>query len=338
MTASHFSVPELPEDDRSTLTVLPVDGRMLTRPEFFGLADVPAEMEWFANIDNPQTRRAYQSDMRDFMGFSGIAAPPEFRIVTRSHVIAWRKSLEERALSASTIRRKLAALSSLFEYLCEKNAVSFNPVKGAKRPPVESYEGKTPALGDHQARALLAAPDVSTLKGKRDAAMLSVFLFHGLRREELVKLKVRDVHLRRGVLHLRVHGKGGKLRHLPLHPATSEAVDVYLEAAGHRADGGTALFRSMYRADVGSNGSSLKGITTDGVYSLLAKYAKLAKIDVQGFGPHSLRATAATNALDHEADIAKVQELLGHSNIATTKLYDRRRSRPEDSATFRIAY
>lgn len=338
MKASHLPVPDLPEKNGHDLVVTERDGRMLTRPEFFGLADVPAEMEWFANIDNAQTRRAYQSDMRDFMGFSGVAVPTEFRIVTRSHVIAWRKSLEERTLSASTIRRKLAALSSLFEYLCEKNAVNFNPVKGAKRPPVESYEGKTPALGDHQARALLAAPDVSTLKGKRDAAMLSVFLFHGLRREELCNLKVRDVHLRRGVLHLRVHGKGGKLRHLPLHPATAEAVDVYLEAAGHRAEAATALFRSMYRADVGSNGSSLKGITPDGVYSLLAKYAKLAKIDVQGFGPHSLRATAATNALDHEADIAKVQELLGHSNIQTTKLYDRRRSRPEDSATFRIAY
>jgi site-specific recombinase XerD len=338
MTASHLSVPELPEDSGHELTVLPVDGRMLTRPEFFGLADVPAEVEWFANIDNAQTRRAYQSDMRDFMGFSGIAAPSEFRIVTRSHVIAWRKSLEERTLSASTIRRKLAALSSLFEYLCEKNAVNFNPVKGAKRPPVESYEGKTPALGDHQARALLAAPDASTLKGKRDAAMLSVFLFHGLRREELCKLKVRDVHLRRGVLHLRVHGKGGKLRHLPLHPATAEAVDIYLEAAGHRAEATTALFRSMHRADVGSTGSSLKGITTDGVYSLLAKYAALAKIDMQGFGPHSLRATAATNALDHEADIAKVQEWLGHANIATTRIYDRRRSRPEDSPTFKVSY
>ncbi|MGV7244759.1 site-specific integrase, partial [Caballeronia sp. M23-90] len=92
------------------------------------------------------------------MMFSGIQQPNEFRIVTRSHVLAWRKTLEHRALSGATIRRKLAALSSLFEYLCEKNAVDFNPVKGAKRPRVDSNEGKTPALGDHQARALLDAP------------------------------------------------------------------------------------------------------------------------------------------------------------------------------------
>jgi integrase len=58
----------------------------------------------------------------------------------------------------------------------------------------------------------------------------------------------------------------------------------------------------------------------------------------EGFGVHSLRATAATNALDHEADIAKVQEWLGHANISTTRLYDRRKSRPEDSPTFKVQY
>jgi integrase len=57
-----------------------------------------------------------------------------------------------------------------------------------------------------------------------------------------------------------------------------------------------------------------------------------------GFGVHSLRATAATNALDHEADIAKVQEWLGHANIATTRLYDRRKTRHEDSPTFKVEY
>jgi site-specific recombinase XerD len=135
------------------------------------------------------------------MSFTAITRPEDFRIVTRAHVLAWRKVLEDRALSGATIRRKLAALSSLFEYLCEKNAVDFNPVKGAKRPKVESNEGKTSALGDHQARMLLDAPDPTTLKGKRDRALLSVLLYHGLRREELCQLKVRDIHARRGVLH-----------------------------------------------------------------------------------------------------------------------------------------
>ncbi|MFT0175010.1 tyrosine-type recombinase/integrase [Paraburkholderia mimosarum] len=292
---------------------------------------MPPEAEWFANLDNPRTRRAYQADLRDFMDFTTISRPEDFRIVTRAHVLAWRKVLEDRALSGATIRRKLAALSSLFEYLCEKNAVDFNPVKGAKRPKVESNEGKTPALGDHQARTLLDAPDPGSLKGKRDRALLSVLLYHGLRREELCQLKVRDIHARRGVLHLRIHGKGNKLRYLPLHAGSAERIHAYLEVAGHGETPNAPLFQPARR-------KTHAALTADGVYKIVLAYAAGAKINVQGLGVHSLRATAATNALEHEADIARVQEWLGHANIATTRIYDRRRSRPEDSPTFRVSY
>ncbi|HZZ01339.1 tyrosine-type recombinase/integrase [Paraburkholderia sp.] len=305
--------------------------RPLTAAEFHQLAAVPAEAEWFANLDNPQTRRAYQTDLQDFMGFAGIWQPDEFRIVTRAHVLAWRKVLETRALSGATIRRKLAALSSLFEYLCERNAVDFNPVKGAKRPKVDSNQGRTPALGDHQARVLLDAPDPATLKGKRDRALLSVLLYHGLRREELCKLTVRDIHARRGVLHLRVHGKGNKLRYLPLHAGSAGRIHAYLEVAGHGEAPDAPLFQPARR-------KTHAALTADGVYKIVLAYAAAVHIDVQGFGVHSLRATAATNALEHQADIASVQEWLGHANIATTRIYDRRRSRPEDSPTFRVSY
>ena len=312
-----------------------VAGQLLADARFQALSAVPAALEWFANIDNARTRRAYEGDLQDFMAFVGIHRPEDFREVTRSHVIAWRKSLEGRTLAGSTIRRKLAALSSLFEYLCERNAVSVNPVKGAKRPRVESHEGKTPALGDHQARALLQVPDPTTLKGKRDRAMLSVFLFHGLRREELCRLCVDDIQSRRGVAHLRIHGKGGKLRYVPLHPATAVLLDEYLRAAGHAGVASSAIFRPLHD---GRSRVPGQAITPDGVYKLIKAYAQAAKIDVQGLSPHSLRATAATNALDHNADIAKVQEWLGHANIATTRIYDRRQTRPEDSPTFKVVY
>src|ERR1700674_2677833 len=138
--------------------------RLLTAAEFQRLADVPPEIEWFANIRNRSTRRAYENAIGDFMRFTGIARPEEFRTITRAHVIAWRDDLARRTgragveLGGATVRHRLAAPSSLFEYLCEKNAVTHNPVKGVKRPKVETGENKTPALGDHQARELLAAP------------------------------------------------------------------------------------------------------------------------------------------------------------------------------------
>ena len=84
--------------------------------------------------------------------------------MTRAHLIAWRDELCHRGLGGATIRHRLASLASLFEYLCEQNAVTHNPVKGVERPKTESGEGKTPAIGDHQARDLLAVPDAETVK------------------------------------------------------------------------------------------------------------------------------------------------------------------------------
>jgi integrase/recombinase XerD len=149
-----------PHTDPQLPTPIAPTERLLTAAEFQRLAEVPPEVKWFANITNRSTRRAYENAIRDFMRFTGIVRPEEFRTITRAHVIAWRDDLGRREdiQSGATVRHRLAALSSLFEYLCEKNAVSHNPVKGVKRPKAESGENKTPALGDHQARELLAAP------------------------------------------------------------------------------------------------------------------------------------------------------------------------------------
>ena len=108
--------------------------RVLTRNEFQHLQDVPPEIEWFANLQNHHTRRAYISDVKEFMKFTGIIEPKEFRDITRSHVLAWRRQLEDRELAAATIRRKLSAISSLFEFLCENNAIERSPTHGVKRP------------------------------------------------------------------------------------------------------------------------------------------------------------------------------------------------------------
>ena len=312
---------------------LPPKARSLTAPEFHKLAQVPPEAEWFANLNNKATRRAYENALRDFMTYTGIAQAGEFRSVTRAHVIAWRDELVRRALSGMTIRHRLAALSSLFEYLCEKNAVTHNPVKGVKRPPVEGYDGKTPALGDHQARKLLDAPEGVSLKAKRDRAILATLLYHALRRDEICRLKIKDYQLeRRGVAHLKISGKGGKIRYLPLHPAAGRLITEYLEAVGHADDGTGPLFRPVHHS---RDKQKVQGITPDGVYKLVRGYSAALGFEI---GAHSLRATAATNALDHQADIAKVQEWLGHANISTTRIYDHRKTRPEDSPTFKVVY
>jgi integrase/recombinase XerD len=168
-------------------------------------------------------------------------------------------------------------------------------------------------------------------RGKRDRAILAVFLFHGLRSAELAGLNVGDLAERSGVLHLTVRGKRSKTRYLPVAPAALRLIHDYLEAAGHAREPLTALFRPTQ-----GDGTHLSGSTLH--KRIVVPYAEKVGIDVAGVCVHSLRATAATNALENGADIAKVQEWLGHANISTTRLYDKRHTRVEDSPSYAVKY
>ncbi len=308
----------------------------LSVEEFYGLSDVPPETEWFANIDNPNTRRAYRNDIRDFMVFTGLTSSEQLRSVVRTHVIAWREHLVQRGCSRATIRRKLAAISSLYGYLAESNSIMLSPVDGVKRPKAESEEGKTPALSDADARALLAEPKRETSQGKRDYAILSTLLYHALRRDELCRLTLMDIQERRGVKHFRVHGKGSRIRYIPIHTETIEAIVDYLNSTAHRNNPEGALFRPIKN---NRTGTLEKALSADAIWRIVRKYALVANIPLSArVAPHALRATAATNALEHQVDIAKVQQFLGHANISTTRIYDRREMRPADSPVWSIKY
>jgi site-specific recombinase XerD len=267
------------------------------------------------------------------MRFTGIPNIEAIRSVTRAHVIAWREDLVQRRRNGTTIRHRLAALSSLFEYLCDKNAVTYNPVRGVKRPPLQSCLGRTPALSEEQARQLLDAPDQCSVRGKRDHAILATLLYHGLRRDELCKITVKDFRIQRdGIQHLEVHGKGGKTRYVPLHRVAIAAVSDYLDAAGHGDQAAGGLFRPLRDKRVER---AQKAITPDAIYKIVRGYSRALGFEI---GAHALRATAATNALEHNADIAMVQEWMGHANITTTRIYDHRRTRPQDSPTFKVSF
>lgn len=232
--------------------------RRLTAAEFHLLVKVPAAAEWLANFDNPRTRRAYQGDLQGFCQFVGITAPGQFCAVPRAHVLAWRQQLEQRGLSGA----------SLFDHRPENNAVAGgDPVQGVKRPSQDSHEGKAPALGDHQAKALLEAPDADSIKGRRDRALLAVALPR-LRREEAARLTLQDIQERRGVKHLHIHGKGGKRRFLPLCPLAMERLHAYLETSGQHTQPLTPLFLAVRGRHRG------QALGVNGIYALVGHYAR----------------------------------------------------------------
>jgi site-specific recombinase XerD len=318
---------------------VPVGKETLTLTQYNELADVPPELEWLANITNQKTRRFYKSDVNEFAAFTGLPEPAGLRTVTRAHVIAWRKSLESRNLTAASIRCKLSALSSLFDYLCERNAVHGNPVDGVKRPAANGNEGRTPALGDTQARRLLEAPAPDTLTGVRDRAILATLPYHGIRREELCLLRLRDMQSRQGVVHFRIMGKRDKIRFVPVHPMAQRLIEEYLAMAKHSGgldgvDLDGALFRLVKN---NSTGTLDKHLNPASVYrNIVQKYGRetAVNIEVNGLCVHSMRATAATNALSNEADIAKVQEWLGHVNVSTTRPTTGARASPRTARHF----
>jgi integrase/recombinase XerD len=327
--------PKVSETGLLSPTASPNASASLTPAEFERLRRVPALLEWLANIENPNTRRAYRNDVADFLAFTGIQDPDALQHIRRAHMIAWRRHLAQRRLQPATVRRKLSALSELFDFLTDQDAIDANPVDGVKRPAEGANEGKTPALSDAQAKRLLASPTPTTLKGKRDRAILAVLLYHALRRGELCALKVSDYAPRRGVACLSILGKGSKIRYIPVHPAASALIEEYLDAAGHRGDSDGALFRPVRNP----RGTTDRPLTGTAVYTHIVKrYAVAAGIRPSAIRPHCLRATAATNALEHGADIAKVRDWLGHRTISTTQLYDKRSTRPEDSPTFKVEY
>ena len=342
-----------PTDHNPPQALTTTDARQLTEAQFYSLADMPAELEWLFNLSsNKNTQTGYQRDIEDFLHFAHITTPTDLRTITRAHVIAWRTDIENRKIrdgvdsegqpiyrspAPATISRKLSALASLFNALCEKNAVLLNPVLGVKRPKSNNNEGKTPALGDGQVLALLNAPAKDTLKGKRDRAILATLFFHGLRRQELCDLKVKHLQSRQSVMYFEVHGKGGKIRYVEINLAALRMIQTYLDDAGHGDDKNGPLFRPVKN---NVSGNLNKSISATAVYQTIKHYADQVGITktVPNICTHVARTTAITNALAKGADLAEAQQWAGHANISTTRLYDRRKRRPEDSPSYKVSY
>ncbi len=300
------------------------------------LAAIPEEEIWLAKQKSPRTRRAYRQDVQHFMRTLKIRSLDELRAVDHRAVIFWERSLRETdGAQASTIRRRLAALSSLFKHLVEHGHSERNPVADVTRPAINREEGSTLAFSKKQARKILDAPSEQTVEGLRDRAILSVGLQVGLRRAEIASLKVSDLHENRGFDSLRMVRKGGRKEALAINPQTAQRLKSYLLVAGHAEDMNGPLFRPLKHN--GKQQKVRREMSPDAIDRVVRKYAKLLGLD-RGYSAHSMRATFITTALENGASLEDVQKAAGHRDPSTTKLYDRRGYNPEKSASFFATY
>jgi integrase len=245
-------------------------------------------------------------------------------------VQAHRTHLEAKGYSASTINQRLSAIRKL---ACEaadnglmpsELATGIGRVRGAKINGVRTGNWLTKA----QAEQLLTVPDVSTLKGKRDRAILALLIGCGLRRSEVAGLQIADVQQRDGRwVIVDLIGKHGRVRTVPV-PAWVKALLDHWIIAANVTDG--SLFRSVNR------GGSLTGasLTPQAVMNVVTDYASTVRLDIR---PHDLRRTCAKLCRAAGGDLEQLQLLLGHASVQTTERYLGTRQNLFDAPNDRIA-
>jgi integrase/recombinase XerD len=212
-------------------------------------------------------------------------------------------------MAASSQTRHLTAIRCLFRHLKEREVVTVDPTDLVERPrrakPLPSY------LSVEEVDALIAAPNLKTRDGLRDAAMLDLAYATGLRVSELVRIRVGDIDFDAG--YLRTKGKGRKDRLVPIGERAIGSVRKYLEA---RAASGTAagprapVFLSNRRA----------AMTRQRFWQIVAGYARQVGIR-KPLSPHTLRHSFATHLVAGGADLRAVQAMLGHADLGTTEVY-----------------
>ena len=260
----------------------------------------------------PKTIEAYASDLARFGSWlesAGVAAPGSLR---REHITGFAQALEAEGLSARSRTRILIATRRWIRFLLATGELTADPMEGIATPRFGQPLPKV--LRPDETAALLAAADPDTTLGLRDRAMLEVLYGAGLRVTELVALPLGALDSRAGVL--RVFGKGGRERLVPLGEPALAAVDAYLEAgrpallrAGH--PGTDAMFLSRRGAPM----------TRQNFFSRLRKLARIAGISSDRVSPHVLRHAFATDLLEGGADLRSVQAMLGHADLSTTQIY-----------------
>ena len=264
------------------------------------------------SVSSPITKRVYNMALDEFLAWFQQAPRPGF---TKATVSAWRVSLEDRGLGSSSIIVRMSAIRKLAAEAADNGLLAPELAAGIAR--VRSAKSVGIRVGNwlsvRQAQSLLNAPDVSTVRGLRDRAILAVLLGCGLRRSEVAALTFTHIQQRDGrwcIVDLK--GKHGRVRTAPMPTWVKLAIDAWTSAASI-ADG--HIFRPVNRADrVGSDRLGEKV-----VWQMLRQYAAAA--GVPGIAPHDCRRTCAKLCRAAGGELEQIQLLLGHASVQTTERY-----------------
>lgn len=281
-----------------------------------------------------QTRRTYISAIKDFFEVEDLhdVSVDRMKSVTPFMANDWAERLLLTGNSKATINKKLGALHSFYDFLCRRNVgiMTYNPFSTTEG----CIRYKNAAKPYSERRALTAAevnkiissvekPDdmmsEKYLSYLRDLVVLQMLVTTGMRREELADAKIGDICINSGKHVIRIIGKGDKFRFAVIPDVVMENIEEYmtLRGIGYKDNAHPLVTSHSRRVETESF------LNTMTIYRIVKKYAEKSGVSMDGdITPHNMRHTFATTSLDMGADIADVQDMMGHSSINTTRRYD----------------
>jgi len=332
-----------------TADFLDADARLieLAQPKFLSVdsilrpeGELKIAMEGFLiDLRSEHTRRSYSKDLKRFFKFlHGKRAEGKISRIDRSALIAYKDFLLQEGLQHTTIDRHLSTLRSFFQWLVDEAIIEKSPATQVRFLSPKRVS-KTLGFTNQEVLSMLSAPDFHTRTGALHRAILAVLFYCGLRRSELCAIRLNQWQQERGHSILRLQGKGNRERVVVLPPVVVKGLEHYLKITGRvrENEGERFLFLPvkdrLKRSSVGLD----KPLDPSMIFYIVRRCAKLSGVQSK-VSPHSCRATAISNARDHQVTDRAIQEFAGWTSPSMLTHYDKRRTAIDQSASLAIQY
>jgi len=260
--------------------------------------------EDYLNYEKNFSEHTVSAYLRDVKVFEKFLAQNDCKIsneINYSFIRQWIVSLSEKRYSKTSINRKIASLKSYFNFLVNIDIIESSPLKGHKN--LKSSSKIVIPFSEDEIMQVFENFNDSKISD-RDKLIIEIFYSTGLRREELINIKIQDIFLKEGLI--KILGKRSKERLIPILPSLSKNLKNFIS----NNNNSKYLFETK----------KLKKISVSTVYRLINKYFRLVSSKVK-VSPHVLRHTFATHMLNNGADINTIKEILGHSSLSSTQIY-----------------
>jgi len=303
-------------------------------PALVAQAGPAAQFAWdefiYGRIRNPRTRRAYSHVVRQFLEHCRQPGRDLTRIAPRDVGLY----LDSLAYAPATKKLHLAGIRHFFDSLVTRHVVVLNPAASVRGERLQVIEGKTPEIGIEQARKLVRSIDTSHVVGLRDRAIIGILIYTAARVGAVATLRRANFYNASDQHCLRFSEKGGKSREIPVRHDLTQFIIEYLTASGlEYAEKSSPLFRTTIRR---TRRLTQSAVTADDIARMVKRRLRQAGLS-ERLSPHSFRVTTITDLLTQGVPLEDVQNLAGHADPRTTRLYDRRQRKVTRNIVERIS-